>query len=125
MAGENLRCDVVRCTNGGVCHESSRPAPVVDLRTVADCEVDLIDGDGAAIPRTVGFPLEQLLIVIVIVQLVETGGQTEIGQLHVATTVQEDVVGLYITVTLSAGRFAQSARRPGEGLANRWMKPSL
>lgn len=71
VAGKDLGCDVVRGSDGGVRHQPSTPTPVVDLRTVGDGQVDLVDGDRVTIAWTVGLALQQLLVVVVIVELVE------------------------------------------------------
>jgi hypothetical protein len=45
----------------------------------------------------VGLSLKQVLVVRVIVQFLETGGQSEICQLYMAATVKQDVVRFDVT----------------------------
>lgn len=98
MAGEDLRSDVVGSTDCRVGHQATRPPPVVDLRTVANCKVDLIDRDGVTVTsRPRRSALEKLLIVGIVMQPVETGGEAKVGELDVTATVKENVVGLDIT----------------------------
>lgn len=124
MAGEDLRSNVVRRTHGGVCHQSSGSSPVVDLRPVTDSEVDLVNSNRASISRSVGLSLEELLVVVVVVQLVEAGGETKVSQLDMAASVEENVIRLDITaveVSRDSGRTRICGNRP----TYRWMKPNL
>lgn len=98
MACEDLGGDVVWRSDGGVSHQPSRSSPVVNLRSVADCEVNLVYGNRSSVTRAVGATLQKLLVVVIIVQTVESRGETKVSQLDVTTTVQQDVVGLDVTV---------------------------
>lgn len=101
MACENFRSNVIGCSDGGVGHQSPRPTPVVDLGSVADSEVDLINGNRVTVARFVRSSLQQLLVVVVVVQAIETGRESEIGKLDVTSAVQQDIVGFDITRPVS------------------------
>lgn len=64
-AGEDLRGDVVRCANGGVCENTARFAPCVDLCAVADGQIDLVQRNRLPIFALflVSVTLQELLIV--------------------------------------------------------------
>lgn len=98
MACEDLGGNVVWRADGRVSHQSSRSSPVVNLRSVADCEIDLINGNRVSVSGSVGAALQELLVVVVVMQTVEASGKTEIGQFDVAATIQQNVVGLDVTV---------------------------
>lgn len=53
LATEDLRRDVVGRPNRRIGHYAARFAPRVDLATVADGKVDLVKGNGVAVPRLV------------------------------------------------------------------------
>ena len=97
LAREDLGRDVVGRTDGRVGHHTARFPPIIDLRPVADREVDLIDGDRISVSGPVRLALQELLVIVVIVQFVESGGETEISELDVASPVEQDIVGLDIT----------------------------
>lgn len=97
MAGEDLRGDVVGSTDRRVGHDSTRFAPVIDLRSVRDRQVDLINSYRVSVSRLARLVLQELLVVVVVVKLVKASGKTKIGQLDMAASVQENVVGLDIT----------------------------
>jgi hypothetical protein len=91
--------NVVRSSDSRVCHQSSRSSPVVDLGAVAHGKVDLVDSYRVSVAAWLGrFALKKLLVIVVVVQLVETRRETEISQLDVATSVQENVIWLDVTV---------------------------
>lgn len=98
MAREDLGRDVVGGSDGGVGHQSSRSPPVVNLGSVADRQVNLVNGNRVSIiPRLVGLALQELLVVVVVVELVETGRQAKVGELDVAASVKQDIVWLDIS----------------------------
>lgn len=99
MSCEDLGSDVVWRADGGVSHQSSRSSPVVNLRSVADCEINLINGNRVSVSGAVGAALQELLVVVVVMQAVEASGKTEIGQFDVAATIQQNVIGLDVTVS--------------------------
>lgn len=74
VAGEDFRSDIVRGTDSRVCHQPAGASPVIDLRSVADSQVNLVKRNRVAITRSVRFPLQELLVVVVIVELVEASG---------------------------------------------------
>ena len=49
LAVENFGSDVIWGPDRGVGHNTTRFAPGVDLATVADCEIDLVQGDRVAV----------------------------------------------------------------------------
>jgi len=71
LPAEDLRGDVIRSADGRVSHHTARFAPHVDLRAVADGEVDLVEGDGVAITGLAGW-FHKLVIVGVFVLGMET-----------------------------------------------------
>lgn len=99
LAAEDFWRDVVGCTDSGIGKLTTRLPPCVDLCAVADCQLNLVHVHRVAVVaiRLVRAASEQLLVVASVMFLVETCRQTEICQLDVTTTVQEDVVGLNIT----------------------------
>jgi hypothetical protein len=97
VTSEDFGGDVVRGTDSGIGHQSSRSSPIVDLGSVANGKVDLVNGDRATITGAIRSALEQLLVIVVVVKTVEASGETEIGQLDVTTSVKKDIVGLDIT----------------------------
>ncbi len=53
LATKDFRGDVIWSANCGVGHDPTGFAPSVDLRAVADREVDLVQGDRVAVARLV------------------------------------------------------------------------
>lgn len=105
LTSEDFGGDVIRCTDSGVGHQSTRSSPVVDLSSVRDSEIDLIDGDGSPISGTIRFALQKLLVVVIVMKLMETSRKTEIRQLDVTTSIQKNIVWLDITkLTLACCR---------------------
>ena len=45
-----LRGDIVRSTDGRICHDTTRFAPCVDLTPVTDSQIDLIQRNRVSIP---------------------------------------------------------------------------
>lgn len=43
--------------------------------------------------------MQELLVIVVVMQAVESRGETKVSQLDVTATVQQDIVGLDITVS--------------------------
>lgn len=72
LARKDLRGDVVGRADGGVSHDPTGLPPVVDLRPVAYSKVDLVNGYRVPVARSARLALEQLLVVVVVVQLMET-----------------------------------------------------
>lgn len=104
LSAEDLGSDIVGCTDGGVRQLTTGLAPAVDLCTVADRELDLIDGNRVAVVairelRRVA--REELLIVGRLVFLVETGRKAEVSELDVSAAVEKDVVGFNVTAVVS------------------------
>jgi len=97
LPAEDLRSDVVRSADGGVGHHAAGFAPHVDLRAVADGEVDLVETYGVAVAGLAGW-FHELVIVGVFVLRMETCAQAEIGELDVATAIEKNVVGLDVTM---------------------------
>lgn len=94
---EDLRGNVVGGSNGRIRHEPSASSPVVDLGTVRYSQVDLVQGNRVTIARPVRLSLQELLVIIIVVELVEARGQTEISELDMTTAVEENIVGLDIS----------------------------
>lgn len=88
VPGENFWGNVVGGSDCRVGHEPSASSPIVDLGTIRNGQVDLIQGDRVTVTRTVRLALQELLVIVVVVELVKARRQTEIGQLDVATAVQ-------------------------------------
>lgn len=104
LSTEDLGSDVVGCTDSGVRQLTTGLAPAVDLCTVADRELDLIDGDRVAVVAIRGLrrvARKELLIVGRLVFLMETGRKTEVSELNVSATVEKDVVGFNVTAVVS------------------------
>ena len=114
LAAEDLRCDVVGRTDGGVGHDSTRLSPCVDLRAVADRQIDLVERDGVAILGFVRLAGQQLLVVRVLVLLMEAGGKAEVGELDMAIPIEENVVRLDVTVKTISQRMKQMEQRSHE-----------
>jgi len=72
MSSEDLRSNVIRCTNSGISHNSAGLSPVVDGTSIADGKVDLVEIDRITISRLVGLALQELLIVRIVVEFMET-----------------------------------------------------
>jgi hypothetical protein len=72
---EDLRRNVIRGANSGVRELSTGFAPCVDLLTVADGKLDLVEVDGIAVVAigTVFAASEELLVIGCFMFLVETG----------------------------------------------------
>lgn len=99
MAGEDLGGNVIRGTDGRVSQLTARLAPRIHLSTVADCELDLIKGDGLAVVTWVfGLAVDQLLVVRLIVFFVEAGGKSKVGKFDVTATIQKDVIWFDVAV---------------------------
>lgn len=101
---EDLGCDVVRRADGRVGHETAGLAPSVDLVAVGHSEVDCVDHDRVAgtrvvllFARGIRAAFEETLVIVLVVRLVKTGRETEVGELDVAIFVDEDVIGFDIT----------------------------
>lgn len=71
MASENFRGNVVRGSNSRIRHQSSGSSPIINLGPVADSQINLINGNRVTVTRFVGSPLEELLIVVVVMQSVK------------------------------------------------------
>jgi hypothetical protein len=97
MSCEDLGSNVVWGSDRRVGHQSSRSTPVVDLRAIANRQINLVNSHRVPVSRSVGFALQQLLIVVVVVQSVEPGRKSKVGQLNMAAAIQEDVVWFDIT----------------------------
>lgn len=101
-SSEDLWCDVVWRSDGGIGHDAAGFAPVVDDGAVADGQVDLVEVDGHAVARLVcrlSWLGEKLSVVGVVMHLVESCGQSEIGQLDVPAAIKQDVVRLNVTAS--------------------------
>ena len=101
-SGKYIWCNVIWSADGGVSHDTSGFAPVVDDGPVADSQVNLVQVDRHATAGLVCWLfwlLKKLPVIGVIVQLVEAGRQTEISELQVASTVKLDNVWLDITAS--------------------------
>ena len=98
MSAKDLRRNVVWRADRRVCHDAARLAPGVDVATVADGEVNLVDVDGVAIVAAcIGRAFEELLVVGAFVLLVEAGRQAKVGEFDVAFAIKEDVVRFDVT----------------------------
>lgn len=72
-AAKDLRCDVIWSAHRGICHNAARLAPGVDLNPIADGQVDLVKRDRVPVARLAGRPLQQLLVVGVLMLGMEPG----------------------------------------------------
>lgn len=121
MAREDLGRDIIGCANRRVRHQSPAPSPVVNLCAIRNRQVDLVDGNGRTVAGLVRLALQKLLVIVVVMQLVETSRQTEISQLDMTTAVQKNVVGLDVSaVCISPVQDHMRCSRP-----HLWIKPSL
>jgi hypothetical protein len=84
------------------------------LRAVGHGQVDLVDGDRVTVAGSIRLALQELLVVVVVMKLVETGRQAKIGQLDMAAAVEQDIIWLDI----SLGR-GSAARALGTGGADK------
>ena len=108
LAAEDFRGNVVRRTDGGICHSATRLAPIVDLSTVADRKIDLIKIDRITIiSPTRGMASQEVLIVRCLMLLVEPRREAKVGKLEMASLIQQNVVGFDITM----GRLAFVLKR--------------
>lgn len=98
LSTEDLGRNVVWSADRGVCHDTAGLPPLIDLGAIADCEVDLVEGDRHAIFAWFAGGFEELLVVGVFVLSVEARTEAEIGEFDVAAAVKEDVVRFYIAV---------------------------
>lgn len=97
MAGEDLRRDIIRGSNSRICHQSSGSSPVINNGSVANGKVNLVEGNRVPIsPWSRRLALQELLVVVVVVQLVETSRQAKVSELNMATPIEKDVVRLDI-----------------------------
>lgn len=87
LPAKDLRGNIIRGPYRRVGHDTARFAPGVDLPAVADCEIDLVQGDRVSITRLTRRTLKKLLVVRVLMLCVETSGETEVGEFDVSTTV--------------------------------------
>jgi len=71
VSSKDFRGNVIRRTNRGISHDPTRLSPIVDDTSITDSEVDLVEIDRISVTRLVGFALEQLLIVRVVMKLME------------------------------------------------------
>lgn len=97
LPAEDFGGDVVRGADGGISHHAAGFAPHVDLRAVADGEVDLIETDGVAVAGLAGW-FHELVVVGVLMLGVEAGTEAEIGEFNVATAIEENVVRLNVAI---------------------------
>lgn len=118
---KDLGRDVIGCADSRVCHDSPRFPPVVDLASIADRQIDLVECN--AMPIILlgrGRSPKQLLIVRCFVLLVEASREAKVGEFQMAVLVEEDIVGLDISMISSVNRAIESSWS-----THRWMKPSL
>ena len=97
LAAEDFWSNVVWSPHCRVGEDTARLAPGVNLAAVADCEVDLVEGDGLAVFALlilVRAGLEEFLVVGIVVFFEEAGREAEIGKFDVAAIVEKDVVRL-------------------------------
>lgn len=87
LSAKDLRRNVIRGPHRRVGHDTARFAPGVDLPAVADCEVDLVQGNRVSVTRLTRRTLEKLLVVRILMLCVKTSGETEIGEFDVSTTI--------------------------------------
>jgi hypothetical protein len=98
MTTEDFRSNVVRSTNGGISHDSTRLSPIIDDASIAYSEVDLVKVDRVAVGRSSRLSLKKLLVVGTIMQLMKASRQTEISELDMSTTIEQNVVRFDIAV---------------------------
>ena len=72
ISSEDLRCNVVGSTNGGISESPTGLTPCIDLATIANGEVDLVQRDRVTISRLVRRTLQKILVVLVVVLLLES-----------------------------------------------------
>lgn len=87
LSAKDFRGNVIGGSHRRVRHDTARFAPGVDLPAVADCEVDLVQGDRVAVTRPTRRTLEKLLVIRILMLCVETSRETKIGELDVSTTI--------------------------------------
>lgn len=67
------------------------------MRTVGHGQIDLVDGDRVTVTRSIRLALQELLVVVVVMELVESGRQAEVSQLDVSTAIEQDVIGFNVS----------------------------
>lgn len=124
FAAEDLGGDVIRSADSGVRKLPAGLAPGVDLVAVGDRQLDLVDADRVAVlvDGLRAVRRHELLIVRRSVLLGEASRETEVSELNVSASVQEDIVGLDVTVVWLVNR---KPNCPPRKVTYRWMKPSL
>lgn len=89
MPTENFRSNIIGCTDGGVCHNTSRSTPVVNDSSVADRQIDLVEINRVAVARLWRrLTLQKLLVVGVVMEAMEASRQAEIGELNMSAPIK-------------------------------------
>ena len=95
-AGEDLWSYVIGSAHRGVSKDTTGFAPGVDLSAIANCEVDLVKGNGLAVLALLLFraPFQELLVVGIVMLFVKASGKAKISEFDVAASIEENVVWL-------------------------------
>lgn len=89
LASEDFRSDVIGRSDSRVGEDAARFTPRIDLTSIADGEIYLVQGDRIAIFLfLIGGSLEKLLVVRVFVYFMEAGRKTKICELNVAAFIE-------------------------------------
>jgi hypothetical protein len=98
VSTENFGSDIIRCADSRVRHDTSRSTPVVNDSSVANRQVDLVEINRVTITGLWRrLPLQQLLIIGVIMKAMEASRQAKIGEFDMSSPVKQDVVRFDIT----------------------------
>jgi hypothetical protein len=98
MTTKDFRGNVVRSTNGGISHDSTRLSPIIDDTSIAYSEVDLVQVDRVAVCRSSRLSLKELLVIGTVVQLMKASRQTEISKLDMSTTIKKNIIRFNVTM---------------------------
>ena len=122
FAGKDFGSNIVWSAHGGIGKLSSRFAPSVDLITVADRELDLIDVDAITVCARVGtrgFAMHELLVVGGIMFFVESGREPKVSKLDMSAFVEQNVVGFDVTAMVSITQsFGSKTEKGGKELTD-------
>jgi hypothetical protein len=92
MTTKDFRSNVVRSTNRGISHDSTRLSPIIDDASIAYSEVDLVQIDRIAVGRSSRLSLKELLVIGTVMQLMKASRQTEIRELDMSTTIKQNII---------------------------------
>jgi hypothetical protein len=96
ITSENFWSNVIWSPHSGVRHDSSRLPPIIDNSSVAYCKIDLVKIHRIPITLLAGRVaralLQELLIVGVVMESIETSGQAKVSKLDMTSTIKKNVI---------------------------------